>query len=211
MNHAKKILVLRQLLIGHRYFNALRALTFAQSKHTGTRKDKVTPEFDHQISMALFALTLPDIQFREELIATIMLHDVQEDYDVTSEEIRDIFIDPVEEFAIRVSDAVWCMTKTYRGSKRDETEVFHAMALNIIASIAKGCDRIHNLSTMVGVFTVVKQRQYIGEARDLILPMIKKAKRNFPEQTSAYENLKWMMRSQLDLIELALEARMNNA
>lgn len=73
----KKELVLRQTLIGKGFYNALIALEFAKKRHVGTRKDGVTPEFDHQISIALFALTLPSIQYQEELIATIMLHDVR--------------------------------------------------------------------------------------------------------------------------------------
>ena len=105
MDHSKKILVLRQLLLGHRYYNALRAMNYAQAKHTGLRKDKVTPEFDHQLSMALYALTLPDVRYREELIATIFLHDVREDYGISDEEIRAIFVGG-DGFSARVAGAV---------------------------------------------------------------------------------------------------------
>ena len=205
MDHSKKILVLRQLLLGHRYYNALRAMNYAQAKHTGLRKDKVTPEFDHQLSMALYALTLPDVRYREELIATIFLHDVREDYGISDEEIRAIFVGG-DGFSARVAGAVWRMTKKWRGIVRDTTELFADMAQDEIASLAKGCDRIHNLQSMVGVFTAEKQTAYIAEAVERIIPMLKKARRNFPEQTLAYENIKWVIDSQIALIVASLQA-----
>lgn len=201
----KKILILRQLLIGARYFNALAALEFAAKHHTGTRKDGVTPEFDHQISIALYAMTLPDLMYREEVIATILLHDVREDYRITDHEIRCLFND--SHFAQRVSTAVWNMTKVWLDEKRDEVDLFNQMALDPISSIAKGCDRSHNLQTMVGVFSVEKMRVYIKEVREFFLPMLKKARRNFPQQVMAYENIKHLLTSQVELIEAFIDSK----
>jgi (p)ppGpp synthase/HD superfamily hydrolase len=201
-------MTLRQLLIGARYFNALAALEFAAKHHTGTRKDGVTPEFDHQVSIALYAMTLPDLMHREEVIATILLHDIREDCGITDHEIRYLFND--SHFAHRVSTAVWNMTKVWRDEKRDEAALFEQMALDPIASIAKGCDRMHNLQTMVGVFTFEKQKTYIVEVRVLFLPMLKAARRNFPQQVLAYENIKHVLLSQIELIEamhVAVETR----
>lgn len=195
----KRRLVLRSQLIGRRYFNALQAMEFATKYHVGLRKDGVTPEFDHQISIALYALTLPDVIYPEELIATIMLHDVREDYDITDGEIRALFTD--KEFAHRVANAVNNMTKVWRGEKKDEQTLFDEMSRDPIASIAKLCDRIHNFSSMVGVFTIDKQREYIKEANDLFFPMGKKARRNFPHQVTAYENCKFVLETQIALIQ----------
>lgn len=195
----KKLLTLRQLLIGAQYFEALAALEFAKGFHLGTRKDGVTPEFQHQIEIALFALTLPDLMFREEVIATIFLHDVREDYHVTDAEIRVLFQDLV--FANRVCLAVENMTKEWRGERKDEVELFEAMSKDPIASIAKGCDRIHNIGSMMGVFTIEKQKIYVQEVHDLFLPMLKKARRIFPHQTRAYENIKFVLHTQMDLIQ----------
>lgn len=200
----KRKMVLRQQLIGARMFEALAAMEFAEKFHTGFRKDLVTPEFDHQISIALYALTLPDIIHREEVIATIMLHDVREDYHVSDGEIQAIFID--QAFSLLVARAVDAMTKTFRGVIRDEKEVFQAIADCEIASIAKGCDRIHNLQSMVGVFTPEKQEKYLGEVNEFFFPMLKKARRAFPQQVMAYENIKFVLTSQCQLIEAALAA-----
>ncbi len=200
----KRKLVLRQQLIGGRMFEALAAMEFAEKFHTGTRKDGVTPEFDHQVSIALYALTLPDLIHREEVIATIMLHDVREDYHVTDGEILAIFVD--QDFAKRVARAVDAMTKTFRGVVRNESDVFVAIADCAIASVAKGCDRIHNLQSMVGVFTPEKQEKYLEEVNTHFFPMLKKARRAFPQQVMAYENIKFVLTSQHQLIDAALNA-----
>ncbi len=202
----KRKLVLRQQLIGAGYFDALVAMEFAERYHTGTRKDGHTPEFDHQISIALYALTLPNLIHRQAVIATIMLHDVREDYEITDGEIVALFPrDAV--FARLVADAVDRMTKVVRGEKRDEKALFDSMAADAIASIAKGCERVHNLQSMVGVFTVARQRQYIAEVNEFFLPMLKKARRNFPHQVTAYENIKFVLTSQIELIEASMAAQ----
>ena len=196
----KKLLTLRNQLIGARYHHALAALEFAMKYHTGTRKDGVTPEFQHQVEIALYAMTLPDLMHRQEVIATILLHDVREDYGITDSEIADLFFEDPE-FAKRVCAAVWNMTKEFRGHKRNEQELFDAMAQDPIASIAKGCDRMHNLQTMVGVFKLEKQKEYIEEVFKLFLPMLKTARRLFPHQVNAYENIKHVLTSQIELIQ----------
>jgi (p)ppGpp synthase/HD superfamily hydrolase len=199
MKFEKQLLVLRSHLIGAKYYNALSAMEFAAKYHTGMRKDGVTHEFSHQTSIALHALTLPDLMFREEVIATIFLHDVREDYGITDTEVRNLFND--EKFAERVAQAVERMTKEFRGVKCDEEELFAIMATDPIASIAKGCDRVHNFQSMVGVFTKTKQQSYIAECKALFFPMLKTARRNFPHQVMAYENIKHTLRSQIELIE----------
>ncbi len=203
----KRELTIRQLLIGKGYFNALVAMEFAKGYHVGYRKDGVTPEFDHQISIALFALTLPAVMYPEELIAVIFLHDVQEDYDIASDEIRNLFRD--SDFADRVVSANWKMTKTWRGQKKEPVALFEEMGEDAIASLAKLCDRMHNLQTMVWVFSPEKQREYIEEARTYFLPMAKKARRLYPHQVMAYENLKWMLKNQIFLIESGLGKTLN--
>jgi (p)ppGpp synthase/HD superfamily hydrolase len=192
---AKRRVSLRYWLLGKGYLKALQAMEFAAEYHKGTRKDGVTPEFDHQISIAHYVRTLlPSLEFAEETLCVIFLHDVSEDYHVSREEIE-------RRFGTRVADAVWRMTKTWRGDKKDEARLFEEMAECPLSSIAKGADRIHNLQSMVGVFTPAKQKTYMGEVTDLFLPMLKKARKLFPQQEAAYENIKHMLTSQLELFE----------
>ncbi len=197
-NYEKKSLSLRSQLIGAKYFNALIAFNYAEKKHDGFRKDNVTRAFDHQISIAQYAMTLPDLIYREEVITAIFLHDTPEDKGIGREELEILFSD--EDFARRVLDAVMAMTKKFRGVVRNPDDVFYDISHNVIASIAKGCDRIHNLQTMIGVFTIEKQKQYISETNDRFFPMIKVARKLFPQQVMAYENIKHVLVSQIELI-----------
>ncbi len=194
----KTRLTLYQQLQGAGYFDALAAYHYAERLHTGTRKDGVTPSFQHQVDIGLFAMLLPDLRYREETLATIALHDTREDKGIADSEIRAIFHN--EKTSTLVGDAVDAMTKKFRGVVRPVDEVFAAIADDPIASIAKGCDRQHNILSMVGVFTVEKQRSYIDEVRTLFLPMLKIAKGNFPHQIRAYELLKFNLESQIELI-----------
>lgn len=200
MQTAKKLSVLRQLLIGRGYNRALRALEFARSYHTGMRKDGVTHEFDHQLSIALYVVTLPDLIHREATIAAVLLHDISEDYAVSRLEIANLFLAGSGEFSIQVADAVEKVTKKYRGHVKDEDALFEEMAEDPIASIVKPADRSHNMQTMVGVFGLEKQIGYIDFAERRILPMMKIARRRFPEQTMAYENMKHVIKGQIELI-----------
>lgn len=191
----KREISLRYWLLGRGYFKAIEAMEFAASYHTGTRKDGVTPEFDHQISIAHYVRTFIDgLDYPEETLCVVFLHDVREDFDVTDDVIRGRWGD-------RVADAVEAMTKTFRGTKKDPQMVFDAIAADPIASVAKGADRVHNHQTMVGVFTIEKQKDYIAETELFFLAMLKRARRLFARQEPVYENIKHMLTSQIALIK----------
>lgn len=194
----KQVLILRSQLIGAGFHNALIALEKGLKYHKGKRKGG-DPEFSHQVAIALFALTLPGIRNMELLICIILLHDVREDYDVGHEELVSWF--PDRSFGLLVAHSVENMTKEFRKVRKDDKQVFAALGEDEYGSLAKLCDRIHNLQSMAGVFTLAKQKAYIDEVFELFFPMLKEAKRNFPWHTSAYENIKWMLKSQIDLLQ----------
>lgn len=199
-SHKKRRLVMRTFLRGSKYWTALEAMELASAHHVGFRKNGVTPEFDHQVSIAHYLCTLlPSLQFPEETLCVAFLHDVREDYGLSDDEIR-------VPFGPRVADAVARMTKTFRGVKADPNALFAEMACCPVASIAKLADRIHNFQSMVGVFTPAKQRLYIEECVTYFMPMAKKAQERFPRQDAAYENAKHVLKSQIALISAALDA-----
>ena len=133
------------------------------------------------------------LEVPEETLATVFLHDVCEDYGIAPEEIE-------SRFGSTVREAVWLLTKKFRGQPKPPGAYYQAIAQNRIASIVKGADRIHNVQSMVGVFTLEKQREYLQETIDYILPALKDARRLFPRQEPAYENVKHMLRSQIELL-----------
>lgn len=202
--HAEKLRILKLQLVGKKYHRALKALNFARRFHTGMRKDGVTPEFDHQVSIALFAMTLPKLIHREAVIAAIMLHDVVEDYDVPLVEIESLFRQ--RKFALLVRNGVDNVTKKTRGVAKPKEMLYAAMRNDPVASIVKGCDRIHNFQSMVGVFSHAKQVAYIAECEEDIMPMLSFARDEFSEQYKAYENIKHNLLSQIELIRAIHEA-----
>lgn len=191
MTQYEKIkLSLRYYLLGKGWYVAVAALEFGESIHTGMRKDGVTPEFEHQVRIAHYLRTL-DLMYPEQTIAAALLHDVREDYNIPDYEF-------VRRFGQEITTACILLDK----NGKDISAYFRDIAGNPIASPTKGGDRIHNLQTMVGVFKREKQLAYVEEVRSEFFPMLKNARRNFPQQERAYENIKHMLESQIELIEV---------
>ena len=198
----KLAISLRYYLLGCKYFQALKAMEFAAKFHTGTRKDGKTPEFSHQMLIVQYLRTLaPGILEPEETFSSGFLHDVCEDYDVGFDEIEN-------KFGGKVAKSVRLLTKKYRGTIVPEQYYYEQIAEDSIASVVKGGDRNHNISTMVGTFTKEKQLSYIEETEKFVLPMLKTARRNFPEQESVYENEKLLLKSQIVLIRKINEVQL---
>lgn len=172
--------------IDKRYDVCLKALQYAESIHTGVRKDNVTKEFYHQLNIVGYLLTLHGSLIDPVAVyVTALLHDVYEDHPET----RDYLMDNFGEFMpyiLRVS-------KIRDGVKVPYVTYFGEMQNCPVTSIVKGADRIHNLSTMAGVFSEEKQLNYKKEVDEYFLPMLKYARRMFPEQTMAYENIKCIL------------------
>ena len=185
--YEKLKLSLRYYLLGKGWYVAVDALEYGESVHTGVRKDGVTPEFEHQIRIAHYIRTL-DLMYPEETIAAALLHDVREDYNVPDREL-------VRRFGQTITTACILLDK----NGKETSAYFAGLATDPIASPAKGGDRIHNLQTMVGVFSREKQLRYIDEVRELFFPMLKEARRAFPQQERAYQNIKHMLESQIEL------------
>lgn len=114
--HEKLKIALRYWLLGAshnspEFLICVDALEFASSFHTGKRKDGVTPEFLHQITIANYLRTLiPSLDYPSETIAVALLHDVAEDYDVGFDELE-------VKFGNRIAKSVELLTKTHRGHK----------------------------------------------------------------------------------------------
>jgi (p)ppGpp synthase/HD superfamily hydrolase len=196
----KQIVALRYWCLGRGWLTASKALEFAKSFHTGTRKDGVTPEFSHQVYIASLVRTFYNhLMHPEETLAATFLHDVCEDYDVSFDEIENLF-------GPMVREAVNRLTKKFRSDTISPERYYKDMRNDPIASIVKGCDRIHNIQTMQSAFDRDKQERYITETETLVLPMLKEARHKFPQQEPAYENTKLILKNQIQLIKAIHEA-----
>ena len=212
-DHAKLRISLIWRLQGAKMYKALACLDLGETySKDQTRKDGVTPEFAHQIRIALHAFTLKGISDYklELLICTILLHDIMEDYDVEATTI----IKTIDDAAKRadhtymgydgaiVQASVWAMTKTYKGFKKRAEDVFKAIEDDELASLAKGLDRVNNFQSMVGVFKLAKRIAYIQEGLQYFLPMLKNARKRFPHHADAYLNIETVLKYQIELIQV---------
>ena len=136
--------------------------------------------------------------FPEETLATIWLHDVVEDCGVTISEIEKMF-------GARIAFSVELMTNQVSGVKKPLDKYYSAMIADPIASLAKGIDRMHNHQSMNGVFSITKQKSYIEESETYIFPMLKAARKTFPEQESAYQNIRHILQIQIELVRAMIE------
>lgn len=193
----KLSLSLRYYLHGRGYHRAIEAFALGREHHSGLRKDDKTPEFQHQVEIALHVTTLRDVLDEEGTIITALLHDVQEDYGVSSEELA-------RRFGDEVAISIWRCAKKFKGVEKSKKQFFAECAQDHRSSLVKGCDRVHNFQTMVGVFTEAKQRAYLTEGVDYFLPMLKQAAYNFPQQQLAYMNVRQVLKRQAELIRHAL-------
>jgi (p)ppGpp synthase/HD superfamily hydrolase len=202
----KMKIALRHWLLGMgvnepNYLKCVEALDFAIGYHNGLRKDNVTPEFEHQITIAMYIRSISkSLEKPWVTICVALLHDVCEDYDVPYAIIEN-------RFGSEVAKSTEAMTKVYLGIHKTDEQYFNGISHDMHASVIKGGDRIHNLQSMCGVFSNTKQMEYITEASEGILPAIKIAKRNFPRQEMAYENIKLIMESQIQLITYSLQCQ----
>lgn len=194
-NYDKVLISFDGWLRGKQYYKALSALNLAKEVHVGTRQDG-SPELSHPLAVALFIRTLAtSLLLPEETIASGFLHDSVEDHRLSLDNIRNCCGD-------QVAEAVMLLSKiNMHGVKRSHEDYFSALALNPIASIVKGADRIHNIQTMIGPFSLERQERYLVETHESILPMLKRARKLFPQQELAYFNLKFMIDSQVELIK----------
>jgi (p)ppGpp synthase/HD superfamily hydrolase len=127
-------------------------------------------------------------------IADALLHDLGEDYGdlISFEEIGEA-TDEIVAADCRL------LAKEYRGEKKTPGQYFGPLSGNPRISVVKGGDRVHNMRTMAGVFKLEKQIAYCDETEEHFFTFLKLARRAFPEQEPVYENIKFMLTTQMGI------------
>lgn len=176
--------------------NTMKALTFARKEHEGQFRKSGEPYIIHPLTMACNAISLGIKD--DSVIAAILLHDVCEDCDVSLKELP-------------VSDAIRNSVKllTFEIMKGETKEIATNRYYNMIledrtATIVKLLDRCHNVSSMAGTFSEEKLKNYIEETREFVLPLIKKAKLYYPEDSDILFAIKYQILSVIDSIEATM-------
>lgn len=197
-NSEKMYTYLRGYASGRKMKQTLNALGFARKKHEGQLRKSGEPYIVHPLTMACNAVSLGICD--DEVIATILLHDVVEDCGVSLEEL------PVNDI---VRHGVDLMTFTVMDGETKETaktRYYNMLATCREAALTKLVDRCHNVSSMAGTFSIEKLKSYIDETRNYVLPLLRKTKDAYPEYSDALFALKYHIVSVVDAIDSTMQA-----
>jgi len=194
-SHDKLLTHFRGYLIGRDYYDAQVALTIMMDAMEGVmRKDNVTPAWAHPVFVANKCRTLAiPKEIEQDLLVVALLHDVLEDSVAHSSELRE-----------SVKDENVTHVETLTKKKGMSTSTYYAGISHVIPAIAKGADRWNNLSTMVGVFSPEKIKDYIVESEEHVLPMLKRSKRHNPRFEAVFEGLKSDITIQLEFAKAVI-------
>ena len=156
--------------------NTIAALPFAKKMHAGQwrKGPEKIPYIVHPLSIACHALALGFCQ--DELIATILLHDVCED-------CRDESGNPIPSEVLPVDDivkeAVLLLTKPADEYEGWEETYYRGIAGNRLAIITKVLDRCNNLSTMSASFSGEKMKKYVLASKEYVLPLLEEMEHEY--------------------------------
>lgn len=199
-------MITRSWLSGAGMINAQRAVNLGLKWHEGTRKDGITPEFTHQLSQIQYIRSLAGIndKDREIIICCIAMHDLPEDKKYN---ISNVYYDFGQDIGLGVER----LSKKYFGENAEQSNerYYYDIARNKYAALVKGGDRCHNQLTMIGVLP--HMFEYIKETEDFVLPMLKEARKLFPEYDVAYTALRNRLKEQNHLIKAAYDIGMLHA
>lgn len=182
------------------YFNVRRAIIYAEQIHSNQRRDG-NPEFSHQLEMLSLALSLHNSLLNPYAVyMAIIMHDTIEDYPEYQQELSQMFPDTVK-YSRSLSKFI--------DSDSDDGKTYYEYFTQIgeceVCSVVKMIDRIHNLSTAVGVFSTEKLSEYCDEVEKYFVDMIHTAKNNF-NQREVYEVLKFMLQTEVRIIRNFLKS-----
>lgn len=170
-------------------YQTARVLPYARELHKGQfrrGKDKV-PYIYHPLLIACHALALGLDD--DTIISTALLHDVCEDCDV---EIEELSVDEA------TREAVALLTKKPDISK---DRYYQEISGNPIATMVKLLDRCNNVSGMAAGFSKEKLVEYIRETEDLVYPLLKTAKHEYPMYANQIFLIKYHMTSVIEAIK----------
>ena len=200
-NHDKMYTYIRGFASALNMEQTLRALPYAREKHSGQMRKSGEPYIVHPLTMACDAMSMGIKD--DNIIATILLHDVCEDCGVSLQEL------PANDVVRR---GVQLMTFTVLDGETKEvakTRYYNMLIQSKEAVITKLIDRCHNVSSMAGTFSIEKLKSYIDETRTYVLPLLRQAKDHFPEESDRLFTLKYHITSVVDAIDLTMQAYEN--
>lgn len=170
-----------------------KASWFVLELHKGEERDDGSNYSGHPSRSCRTALNFGVTD--DATLAGTLLHDTREHKKTTDKQLR---IDYNDEVADIVDDV----------TKKDDESIedwFKRIAKMVKSVLVKGFDRLDNLSTMVGTFTIPQIKRYSDETRKYILPMLENARHVHIEYSDILVALRDEIERVLDLIDAYIE------
>lgn len=186
---------LSAFLKGACMMESLRALNYARQKHKGQDRKNGVPYIIHPLSMACYAAALG---IRDDnIMSTILLHDVCEDcgVDVETLPFNDIIKHAVKHMTITKFDTDKSKIETKR-------RYFYELLDSKEALITKALDRYNNLSDMPFALGPDAIGKNAAETEVLLLPVLKEAKEKWTELSDILFIIRTNIRSVNDILKL---------
>lgn len=145
-----------------------KAYNVALEAHKEQKRISGMPYVLHPLNVAI---TVAEMELDWHAVCAALLHDVVEDTDYTTEDIREIFGPHVAELV----DGVTKLDKIQYSSKEEREmenlrKMFLAMAKDIRVIIIKFADRLHNMTTLISM-SEEKQREKARETLNIFAPL----------------------------------------
>ena len=180
---------LRGRLDGPGFEQSRAALVFARKSHNGQTRKGGQLYIVHPLSMACDAIACKGAT--DEIIATILLHDVCEDCNVQISAL------PVNDVVKR---GVKLMTiRPLAGEEKSETKrrYFQELLESREAVVCKAFDRYNNLNDAEGILSEEAIVKNIRETHELLMPVLKEAKYEFPELSDMMHTIRTTLKRTL--------------
>jgi len=144
------------------------AAQFAFDAHQGQMRESGDPYITHPFAVALI---VDELKLDTDSICGALLHDTVEDCNVTLEDIKTRFGEPVQDLV----DGVTKLSKINFSSKAELQaeslrKMLLAMTKDVRVILIKLCDRLHNLRTL-GNCSAAKQKRIAQETLDIFTPL----------------------------------------
>ena len=160
----------------------LKALPLMREKHEGQFRKGMTdraPYITHPLTLACHALAMGIVE--DDVLASLLLHDVIEDTAAKPEEL------PVND---RVREAVCLVSyNSYEGDKEAiKPRYYEQIRKNELAALVKCIDRCNNLSCMADGFSREKMVSYVIQTEKYILPLL-----DIVKAVPRWNNAAWLL------------------
>lgn len=194
-NVDKMYTYLRGYCVGAKMEQSIKALQFAREKHKDQMRKDGLPYIAHPLSLACYAVALGLRD--DDIIATLLLHDVCEDCGVTVDNL------PSNE---KVKRGVKYMTVTKLDISEDKITTKKRYYKELLESkealLCKGFDRYHNLTDMPFALTNDSIGKNAAETELFLLPVLKEAKEKWADLSDILFVLRTNIKSINDILRL---------